>query len=88
MGYDDRVTLIYESRKMSVTILLVLTGLITASLLHAQSAALDQATRRTVIERVLKEIAAGYIFSEKAPDIAREIHTLLHAASCKLRRLP
>lgn len=29
---------------------------------------------RTVIERVLKEIAAGYIYSEKAPDIAREIH--------------
>lgn len=74
MGYDARVTLVYESRRMGATILLVLTGVITASLLYAQSTTLDQATRRAVIERVLKEIAAGYIFSEKALDIAREIH--------------
>jgi hypothetical protein len=74
MGYDASVTPIYQSRKMSVTILLVLTGLITAPLLHAQSTTLDQATRRAVIDQVLKEIAAGYIFSEKAPDIAQKIH--------------
>jgi hypothetical protein len=47
---------------------------ITASLLHAQSNTLDHAARSRLIERVLKEIAAGYIYSEKAPDIAREIH--------------
>jgi len=64
----------YESRKMRATIFMVLTAIITASLLHAQSTTLDQATRRAVIERVLKEIAAGYIYSGKAPDIAREIH--------------
>jgi hypothetical protein len=74
MGYDARVTVIYESRKMCATIFVVLTAIITASLMHAQSATLDQATGRAVIERVLKEIAAGYIFSEKAPDIAQEIH--------------
>jgi hypothetical protein len=69
-----QVTVMYERRKMRATIFMVLTAIITVSLLHAQSTALDQAARRTVIERVLKEIAAGYIYSEKAPDIAREIH--------------
>ncbi len=58
---------------MRATMFMVLTAFITASLLHAQSTRLDQATRRAVIESVLKEIAAGYIYLEKAPDIAREI---------------
>ncbi len=74
MGYDAGVTLRYKSRKISATIFLVLTGIITAPPLHAQRATFDQATRHVVIERVLKEISAGYIFSEKAPDIAQEIH--------------
>jgi retinol-binding protein 3 len=73
IGYDALVMVMYERRKMRSTILLVLTAFIPASLLHAQSATLDQATRRAVIERVLKEIAGGYVYSEKAPDIAREI---------------
>jgi retinol-binding protein 3 len=59
---------------MSAATLLAVTCLITAPLLHAQSANLDQATRRAIIEGALKQIADGYIFSEKAPDIAREIH--------------
>src|ERR1700679_1385684 len=71
---DAQVTVMYERRKMRAAIFIVLTAIVTAPLLHAQSAALDQAARRTVIEQVLKEIAAGYIFSEKAPEIAREIH--------------
>ena len=73
-GMMPQVTVMYERRKMRATIFMVLTAIVTVSLLHAQSTALDQAARRTVIERVLKEIAAGYIYSEKAPDIAREIH--------------
>jgi len=71
---DAQVTVMYERRKMRAAIFIVLTAIVTAPLLHAQSAALDQAARRTVIEQVLKEIAAGYIFPEKAPEIAREIH--------------
>jgi hypothetical protein len=73
-SYDASVTLIYKSRKISAAILFVLTATITLPLLHAQSAILDQATRHAIIERVLNEIASGYIFSEKAPDIAQEIH--------------
>jgi retinol-binding protein 3 len=73
MGYHARVTVMYKKQKMRATIFVVLTAFITASHLHAQATTLDQATRQAVIERVLKEIAAGYIYSEKAPDIAREI---------------
>jgi len=74
MGYDPRVTVMYERRKMRATIFIVLTAITTVSLMHAQSTTLDQAARGMVIERVLQEIAAGYIYSEKTPDIAREIH--------------
>jgi retinol-binding protein 3 len=74
MGYDATVTLIYVRTKMSATILSVLIGITTPSLLPAQSATVNQATRSAVIERVLKEIATEYIFSEKAAEIAEQIH--------------
>jgi retinol-binding protein 3 len=59
---------------MRATIFAVLTAFLTTSLLCAQNISLDATTRHAVIERVLVEIAAGYIYSEKAPDIAGEIH--------------
>jgi len=64
----------YARRKMRATIFTILTALIIVSPLHAQSATLDRAARHTVIESVLKAIAAGYVYSGNAPDIAREIH--------------
>ncbi len=74
MGYDARVTVRCERREMRATIVLILTAITTVPLLHAQSTTPDPAARRTVIELVLKEIGAGYIYSEKTPDIARVIH--------------
>jgi retinol-binding protein 3 len=59
---------------MRGTIVIALTAIVTVPFLHAQSTTLDQTERHTVIELVLKEIADGYVYSEKAPDIAREIH--------------
>lgn len=59
---------------MRATIIIVLAAIITVPFAPAQSTPLDQAARRTVVELVLKEIASGYVYSEKAPDIAREIH--------------
>lgn len=69
--YSSRVTVVRGSKEILWTIL---TALISASLLNAQSTTFDKAARHAVIERVLKEIADGYIYSEKTPDIAQEIH--------------
>jgi retinol-binding protein 3 len=59
---------------MRPAIFAILTALLTTSLLYAQNTPLDAHTRHAVINGTLAEIAAGYIYSEKAPDIAKEIH--------------
>lgn len=57
-------------------VFVLLAAFLAPSFLRAQSASLDAGAglRHAVIERVLQEIATGYIFAEKAPDIARHIH--------------
>lgn len=74
MGYDARVKAIHERRTRRAAFVIVVLATITVPALRAQSIQLDEAERRTVIERVLEEIASGYIYSEKTPGIARQIH--------------
>lgn len=53
----------------------VMTILAAVPSLHAQSAPPGREARQRTIEGVLKEIADGYIYSEKTPEIARQIRT-------------